>query len=57
MLPSLKKAGKPEESYGTVVVGAGPAVLAAAIYIVRANLKAATLEIRSHMELERRDEP
>jgi hypothetical protein len=43
-LPSLKEAGKPEESYDAVVVGACPAELAA-------------LEIRSHMELERRGEP
>jgi thioredoxin reductase (NADPH) len=42
--PSLKKDDKPEESYEAIVVGAGPAGLAAAMYLVRANLKTLVLE-------------
>jgi len=44
MLQSFKKADKPEESYEAIVVGAGPAGLAAAIYLVRANFKTLVLE-------------
>lgn len=44
VFPSPKRVETQKESYDAIVVGAGPAGLAAAIYLVRANLKTLVLE-------------